>query len=92
MLYVTLAVALIPIFVAGAALFFYRRIFPRPLPGILYNSEAITNVLGDIPSRRSWHRSHGEVRRWYQAQCLKHKSPVTQIFIYPLKGHPSVLL
>lgn len=73
---VSLAVATFTLLIAGAALYFYQQLFPRPLPGIPYNLEAVTNVLGDIPSRRAWHQNHGEVRRWYQAQCLQHNSPI----------------
>ncbi|KAH7379123.1 cytochrome P450 [Phaeosphaeria sp. MPI-PUGE-AT-0046c] len=74
------------------ALYSYIQLYPRPIPGIPFNIEATSQVLGDIPARKAWYKSHGEVRRWYQAQCLKHNSPIAQVFINPLNGEPSVLL
>ncbi|KIW22942.1 uncharacterized protein PV07_11185 [Cladophialophora immunda] len=66
-------------------------LYPKPLPGIPYNVEATGNLLGDIPSLAQWQKTHGETRRWFQAQFRKLNSPVVQVFVYPFKK-PEVLL
>jgi hypothetical protein len=77
---------------AVSAIYIHWNMLPRPLPGIPYNQEAKNRMFGDIPARKAWYQSHGELRKWYQDQFLRHDSPIVQVFINPLNGNPSVLL
>jgi hypothetical protein len=70
----------------------YRRIMPRPLPAIPYNSGALRSFFGDIPSVIAWKKQHGEQRKWFQAQALKHNSPIVQVFTKPFWYGPQVVL
>lgn len=69
----------------------YNWLWPKPLPSIPYNGEAVKNLFGDLPSLTQWQKSHGESRLWFQAQFNKLNSPIVQVFVYPFKK-PEVLL
>lgn len=85
--HVTLACFLLGLLIAVL----YRWLYPKPLPGIPYNTEATKNIFGDIPSLTQWQKTHGESRRWFQAQFQKLNSPIVQVFVYPFKK-PEVFL
>ncbi|KAJ9610803.1 hypothetical protein H2200_005580 [Cladophialophora chaetospira] len=69
-----------------------HRMYPKPLPGIPYNREAVNRIFGDIPSFQEWHKEKGEHRKWYQAQLVKFNSPIAQVFMQPFNGKPLVLI
>lgn len=75
-----------------ASLFIYRKVMPKPLPAIPYNPEALRSFFGDIPSVISWSKQHGEQRKWFQAQALRHNSPIVQVFTKPFWYGPQVVL
>lgn len=65
----------------------YYLALPKPLPGIPYNPESRWRLLGDVPSiLASPYR-----RRWFPDQCVRHGSPIVQIFLSPF-GRPAVLV
>lgn len=65
----------------------YYLALPKPYPGIPYNPEARWRILGDVPSiQASPYR-----RRWFMEQCIRHKSPIVQLFLSPF-GKPIVLV
>ncbi|KAH6670865.1 cytochrome P450 [Plectosphaerella plurivora] len=59
----------------------------RPIPGIPYNPNAISYMLGDVPdclgSPDPW--------TWWAMQGVKHNSPLTQVFMRPFQ-QPWVLV
>lgn len=74
---------------ASSFLLTLRRVnrLRRPIPGIPYNPEAVSYILGDIPatirSNNSW--------MFWVTQGITHNSPLTQIFMRPFQ-QPWVLV
>jgi hypothetical protein len=68
------------------------HMLPKPIPGIPYNPEALNSIFGDLASVIEWKKSHGEQRRWYQAQAVKMNTPICQVFTKPWPYGPQVIL
>lgn len=66
----------------------YRYLLPRPIPTIPYNVEAVSSILGDIPSIL---REPAGTLAWGISQARKHSSPLCQVFLRPF-GKPFVIL
>ncbi|KAH7379127.1 cytochrome P450 [Phaeosphaeria sp. MPI-PUGE-AT-0046c] len=75
-----------------AALLMHRMVMPKPLSAIPYNPEALHRLFGDIPSIIAWNKRHGEQRKWFQAQAIRHNSPIVQVFTKPFWYGPQVVL
>lgn len=58
-----------------------------PIPGIPYNPEAVSYVLGDVPQLLS----APNLWMWWATQGQKHQSPLTQVFMRPF-ARPWVLI
>ncbi|KAI0438162.1 cytochrome P450 [Xylaria telfairii] len=69
----------------------YRRGFPRPLPGIPYNSAALNKFMGDYPEIKEYIKSGKGYRVWLGSLSSRHNSPVTQVFLAPY-SRPCVVL
>lgn len=83
-------VALSPSVLAFAGLFLsclyllYRRALPQPIPGIPHNKDAAKSLLGDAPEFLKYVKDHnGSAVAWWTQQCVKHSSPIVQIFVRP---------
>ena len=63
--------------------FFYKRIFPRPYPGIPYNAAAANRISGDLPDLLEHYKRTKEVSSFSFEQCKKLKSPIIQLFLRP---------
>ncbi|OAP64682.1 hypothetical protein AYL99_00654 [Fonsecaea erecta] len=61
----------------------YRRLLPKPIPGIPYNESATRSLFGDIPEMMSYMAKTEEVWPWVADQITKHQSPVVQVFARP---------
>jgi cytochrome P450 len=88
LLYVSLGLA--GIFLASAC-FLLRTLFPTPIPGIPYDTNATRSVLGDFPSFRAWYAQRPELYSWLASRTEALNSPIIQIFLRPL-GKPWVVL
>ncbi|KAH7237790.1 cytochrome P450 [Fusarium redolens] len=69
----------------------YNLALPRPIPGIPYNKNATTRLLGDLPDFIEYQKHTKEQRRWFAAQNQKFNSPICQVFIRPF-GKPRVIV
>jgi hypothetical protein len=74
---------LIPTFLCVAAYALYRRLLPKPLPGIAFNPEAAKTLLGDVPSMSRDIALTGEFSMWLAKQVERMRSPVCQVFVRP---------
>ncbi|KAI0433411.1 cytochrome P450 [Xylaria sp. FL1042] len=75
-----------------ALLFYtYRQGFPRPLPGIPYNSTALNKFMGDYPEIKEYIQSGKGYRVWLGSLSRRHDSPITQVFLAPYT-RPCVVL
>ncbi|KAG6012615.1 hypothetical protein E4U54_007414 [Claviceps lovelessii] len=72
----TLLTTLVLLFVAYG----YRKLQPRPFPGIPYNKDI--GILGDIPALLKA-RKAGCIRPWLWGVAKRHKSPITQVLLLP---------
>ncbi|KAL8284971.1 hypothetical protein RB597_002178 [Gaeumannomyces tritici] len=73
-----------------AAYVLYRRLLPKPIPGVAYNPEAAVSMLGDLPSLL---RDKDGMFEWMVKQAARHPdSPLVQVFLQPFGGRPAVLL
>jgi hypothetical protein len=85
------------VFILGGivVLFVFYRLYlfllPKPLPGIPYNKEALTSLLGDMPSMVGHINRTQEMYDWLSGQNLKHNSPLVQVFSRPF-SKPWVVL
>lgn len=53
----------------------------KPIKGIPYNTLARYMPWGDLITLGIYNWTTGEVFSWFSLQCLKHKSPIIQLFI-----------
>lgn len=67
---------------------FYQYLLPQPIPGIPFNPEALTSILGDVPDLM---RDEGGAMDWLLEQSRRHQGPVCQVFLRPF-SKPYVLL
>lgn len=67
-----------------ALYFAYQWALPKPIPGIPYNRESTSSILGDLPALMRYLAQHGEMWPWIPEQTTKLNSPVIQIFARPL--------
>ncbi len=58
----------------------YRRLLPKPLPGIPYNKEATKTLLGPMVKHMA---DTQELFNWVAAQNIKLNSPIVQVFGRP---------
>jgi len=82
----------VPVVAAAVAVFLYwgyRRMLPRPLPGIPYNKDL--GLLGDLPELIQYRRTQPNFRRFFGELCVRHNSPMVQAFLRPL-ARPVVVL
>ena len=63
--------------------FLYKRIFPRPYPGIPYNHAAANRISGDLPDLIEHYKRTKEASSFSFEQCKKLKSPIIQLFLRP---------
>lgn len=68
-----------------------QRAYPRPLPGIPYNHQAVGRVMGDLTEIGERQQSGQGVRPWFLEQANRHHSAITQIFLGPF-AKPAVLI
>jgi hypothetical protein len=61
----------------------YRKLLPKPIPGIPYNRSAVTSLMGDIPDMVHSVNQTGEIWPWITEQIVKHQSPIVQVFARP---------
>lgn len=61
----------------------YRRLLPKPLPGIPYNKEATKTLLGDMGPMVKHMGETQELFSWIASQNVKLNSPIVQIFARP---------
>ncbi|KAI9159177.1 Cytochrome P450 monooxygenase TRI13 [Paramyrothecium foliicola] len=83
------AVFLVALLVCLPLACFIRKVIVlrRPIPGIPYNVEAASRLMGDVPEVAAAVDPHA----WFLSHALKHKSVVTQAFIEPF-GRPLVIV
>lgn len=73
-----------------AAYALYRRLLPKPIPGVAYNPEAARSILGDLPSLL---RDPDGMFDWMVKQTARHPdSPLVQVFLQPFGRRPFVLM
>jgi hypothetical protein len=62
---------------------FYLHLLPKPVPGVPYNKEAVSSILGDIPSFTAAISSNELTSsEWLLSQAKRHSpSPICQLFI-----------
>ncbi|KAL5323528.1 hypothetical protein ACEPPN_008066 [Leptodophora sp. 'Broadleaf-Isolate-01'] len=61
----------------------YRKALPTPLPGIPYNKEATSSILGDMVSMVKHVGATKELMVWMTSHNIKHQSPIVQLFTRP---------
>lgn len=70
--------------VAALAYSIYRRLFPKPYPGIPYNQESALRISGDTPGMVEAFKTHGEFSVYRKSLTQKLHSPLVQMFLTPL--------
>lgn len=85
-----------PLFLIPAGLaalyLFYLQLLPKPIPGVPYNKEAASSILGDIPSFTA---NTSTTTDWLLDQARRHASPICQLFLSPpfaFRRGPSLVL
>ncbi len=70
--------------VCGVVLYVsYRRLLPKPIPGIPYNKSATSSLFGDVPEMMKYISRTQEIFPWITEQTRKHQSPIVQVFGRP---------
>ncbi|EXJ60823.1 hypothetical protein A1O7_04976 [Cladophialophora yegresii CBS 114405] len=79
----TTSLVLLVVFCCVFVYFSYRRLLPKPIPGIPYNESATRSILGDVPEMMSYISRTQEVWPWLADQTTKHQSPIVQVWGRP---------
>ncbi|KAI1875956.1 uncharacterized protein JN550_001452 [Neoarthrinium moseri] len=61
----------------------YRRLFPKPIPGIPYNAASAQRISGDKPGMMEAFQKHGEFSRYRTGLTNKLGFPLVQLFASP---------
>ena len=69
--------------IISGVLLLYRRIFPKPYPGIPCNRAAANRISGDVPDLLAHYKRTKEASAYSFDQCKKLKSPIVQLFLRP---------
>ncbi|KAF7536299.1 hypothetical protein G7054_g4635 [Neopestalotiopsis clavispora] len=69
--------------VTGLVYLLYRRLMPRPLPGIPYDAESAARISGNKPAIRAAYRQHGDFNTYRQELTHKLGWPLVQLFTIP---------
>jgi len=69
----------------------YRAVLPKPIPGIPYNKQSTSRILGDLPELLKWQKGEGQLFQFLTHQLTKHNSPIVQLFLRPF-GQPWVVI
>lgn len=69
----------------------YRRLLPKPIPGIPYNEGSESRILGDIPNFLHELSNTGDFAQWFVKQAKCSNSPLKQVFLNPFTK-PMVIL
>ena len=72
--------------IVSGGLLLYKRIFPKPYPGIPYNLAAANRISGDVPDLLAHYKRTKEASQFSFQQCRKLKSPIVQLFLRPLSS------
>ncbi|KAH7089848.1 cytochrome P450 [Paraphoma chrysanthemicola] len=68
-------------------------LLPKPIPGVPYSRLSYCMPWGELIDLGIYTWRTGEVFSWLSMQCLKHKSPLVQLFIPPFSTtHPTLVL
>jgi hypothetical protein len=71
----------------------YRRLLPKPIPGIPYDKAATSSLMGDLPGLlKAINSGEGNFTSWMVDQIAKHKAPVCQVFISFPSNAPTVII
>lgn len=74
-------------------IFAHALLVAKPIPGIPFNKPARYMPWGDLITLGIYNWTTGEVFSWFSIQCLKHKSPVVQLFVPSFSTtHPTIVL
>ncbi|KAK6204020.1 hypothetical protein LQW54_008593 [Pestalotiopsis sp. IQ-011] len=65
---------------AGLVYRIYRRLMPRPLPGIPYDAESMGRISGKKPAIRPAYRQHGDFNTYRQELTHEFGWPLVQLF------------
>ncbi|KAF2128875.1 cytochrome P450 [Dothidotthia symphoricarpi CBS 119687] len=80
-------------FVVISYCYVHSILVPRPFPNIPYNKISRFLPVGDLILLGLYNLSTGEVFSWFSLQCVKHKSPMTQIFMPSISTtHPVIIM
>ncbi|RYP48696.1 hypothetical protein DL768_005476 [Monosporascus sp. mg162] len=71
--------------------FVYHNAYPKPLPGIPYNTQATVKFAGDLPEIQERQKDGASIRPWFLEQAHRHGSAITQIFLGPF-ARPAILI
>ncbi|PVH73733.1 cytochrome P450 [Cadophora sp. DSE1049] len=72
--------------VGGLAVSFYiayQKALPKPIPGIPYNKEVTSSILGDVVSMVKHVNKTKEIMDWMMEHNIRHNSPIVQVFTRP---------
>lgn len=71
----------------------HATLIPRPISGIPYNKLSSFAPWGDLADLGIYNWRTGEVFSWLSLQCLKHTSPLVQVFMPPFSmTHPTLVI
>jgi len=73
--------------IGGLAVSFYiayQKALPKPIPGIPYNKEVTSSILGDVVSMVKHVNKTKELLDWLVEHNVRHNSPIVQVFTRPL--------
>lgn len=82
---------LIAVTILTILIYFTCKLYPRPYPGIPYNTPSSKRMMGDLPELLQYFRVHKETGPFLFSQCTSLKSPIIQLFIRPMSA-PFIIL
>ncbi|KAI5922178.1 hypothetical protein F4810DRAFT_674867 [Camillea tinctor] len=68
-----------------------RHALPKPRPAMLYNYDAVSRLMADVPSLMEVERKGGRLRLWFAEQPRKQSSSIFQVVLGP-RDRPSIVI
>ncbi|KAK0641830.1 cytochrome P450 [Cercophora newfieldiana] len=72
------------------SLWTFRSTYHTPLPGIPYNRDAATRLMGDLTEMKEW-MAKGRMRYWFLELAGRHGSAISQVFLGPF-AKPAIVV
>ncbi|KAH8669017.1 cytochrome P450 monooxygenase [Xylariales sp. PMI_506] len=71
--------------------YLYRRLLPKPIPGIPFDAKSAGRIMGNVPELVEWMEKGGLWATYIESLAERFQSPIVQLFVSPFSP-PAIIL